>query len=532
MSVAIGATLQAEALPQSGRILFICAALAAIAFLLFHILMLLRPLTILRSELRQFDPKLLAATRGNDLSDMLFAFRSMRETIDSLQHRWIQRHPLTNLPTREYLFAEMSRDIAEGCGETLVGIIKFRDFDRIAGFDPVAADEALKLFAGRLANTIGSHRPLAQVDRAAFAIWFRGSPPPGATIELSAICYALGNEMSAGGQTIRPDVDASAATFPLDGTDPAIIVTRSLLSLDESGHGGDGKVHVLTPRSSTTARERFALEQDLRHAIDRGQLELHFQPVVDLSLGRLVAAEALIRWNHPEKGLLAPGCFIPILEDSDLVDDIGRWTLNAACRTARNWRAQGLSGFRMAVNLSARQLRNPRLIPTISRILEQHELAPTLLELELTETAAMEDAVRTFRMFGELRAMGISLAIDDFGSGYSSLSYVKNLPFDKLKIDREFVVNVHERPDSQAICRTLIELARGLRIRVLAEGVENAAEVETLQSMGCTLFQGFYFSEAVSEAAFIELALEPDWLKRAATRDSISQLTLEKRISA
>jgi len=191
--------------------------------------------------------------------------------------------------------------------------------------------------------------------------------------------------------------------------------------------------------------------------------------------------------------MISPARFIPILEDADLIDEIGRWTLNAACREMRRWQRRGLAGVKVAVNLSARQLRDPSLKQTIQRTLARHKVRPQALELELTETAATEDSERTFALFGELRGLGVSLAIDDFGSGYSSLSYLKNLPFDKLKIDREFVVDVHLRRDSQAICRSLVELTRGLGLEILAEGVESGEEVETLRLLGCACFRLLFF---------------------------------------
>ena len=177
----------------------------------------------------------------------------------------------------------------------------------------------------------------------------------------------------------------------------------------------------------------------------------------------------------------------------------------------RRWQQRGLKNLKVAVNLSAAQLRDPSLKLTVQRTLERHRLNASALELELTETAATQDAERTFALFGALRALGVSLAIDDFGSGYSSLSYLKNLPFDKLKVDREFVVDVHLRRDSRAICRSLVALTRGLDLAILAEGVESWDEVEALRDLGCTTFQGFLFSEPVNSDQFIEIALDPLW---------------------
>lgn len=267
-----------------------------------------------------------------------------------------------------------------------------------------------------------------------------------------------------------------------------------------------------SPEVTIMAPDRSSLEPDLRRALGSDQFVLHYQPVVDLGSGRLAGAEALVRWQHPELGLLPPVKFIPALEETGLMNEVGPWILDAACRQARAWEEDGLTGLKMAVNLSARQLRDPSLKATIVRTLDLHGLQPQSLELELKEMAAMENMELTRALFTDLRSLGVSLAIDDFGSGYSSLSYVRKLPFDKLKIDREFVTNVEARPDSQAICRALIELTRGLSLNVLAEGVETREEVETLRGLGCTMFQGFYFARPLTAEIFAATVRDPNWL--------------------
>jgi EAL domain-containing protein (putative c-di-GMP-specific phosphodiesterase class I)/GGDEF domain-containing protein len=472
---------------------------------------LLRPLSHSAKDLKALviadgaDP---AAFETDDLGAIVRGVAHLKGRVHSLQHRWIWRHQLSGLPVREALVGAIADDLKRGEQPVLLGTIRFANHGRLAVFDPGAADAALKRFSERLAASVGQTRPMAHVDRDCFAIWFRGTAPDSAMIELQALCYALGGEIAAADMKVLPDIEVGTALYPVDAREPAALINHALLSFAKPGAKA---VEVEPGKSAHIARERFALEQDLRHAIGRKQLDMVFQPVVDLSMGRLVGAEALLRWRHPEAGMISPSRFIPILEDADLIDEIGRWTLNAACREMRRWQQRGLTGLRVAVNLSATQLRDPSLKQMIQRTLERHRLRPQMLELELTETAATEDAERTFALFGELRALGISLAIDDFGSGYSSLSYLKNLPFDKLKIDREFVVDIHERGDSQAICRALIELTRGLDLQIVAEGVEKQEEVEMLQSLGCATFQGFFFSEPLDSDQFMEVALDPEW---------------------
>ncbi len=479
----------------------------------------------------------LAGCAGGDATDgapgparMLADLARIARQFETLRHRAIQRHPLTDLPTREPFFALLDQDIAAGAAPAVLGTLRFADHDRLAAFDQQVAERALRAFAVRLQQAVGKDRPLAHVDRDCFAIWLREADT--APSELQAIAYALGQEIADGELRFSPEVEAGAALYPNDATDPAMLLTRAVVSLAKPQRSGTGAATFFSAESAAVARERFSVEQELRHAIARDQLELHLQPVVDLAAARLCGAEALLRWRHPELGLVPPSRFIPIAEEIGLADEVGQWILNTACREARAWDKAGLEDMRMVVNLSARQLRDPKLHDMIVRTLELHRLPAQRLELELTETAALEDAPRTVALFGALRELGVSLAIDDFGTGYSSLSYVKNLPFDKLKIDREFVSGADRRRDSRAICRALIELADGLGIEVLAEGIETRGEVEALSALGCTLFQGYFFSAPLPADLFLAKVRDPAWIALLASPVHRRLAGLEQRMRA
>lgn len=450
---------------------------------------------------------------GDDARQMLADVRQVAGTLEAMRDRLAHRHPVTGLPTREPFLAGIADGVRpEQTG--VLGVIRFVDHDDLAAFDQDRADRALKAFADRLTSAVQPGRPIAQVDRDCFAVWFENvGSREAAGAELQAIGYVLAQDLGEDDLRIAPDVALGAAVFPTDAEDPSALLTRAFAALPKSGRNGAGRLSFFSAEASEAARERFVIEQGLRTAIGREQFLLHFQPVFDTSAGRVVGAEALIRWRHPELGLVQPGRFIPILEQSALMDEVGLWVLNAACRQARAWEDQGHVGLTMAVNLSARQCRDPGLASMITRTLERHNLRPESLELELTETAAMEDADRTRALLGQLRDLGVGVAIDDFGAGYSSLSYLKNLPFSKLKIDREFVDHVDQRRDSQAICAALVELARRLDISVLSEGVERREELETLAALGCPMFQGFYFAPpltAVDFAAKLNAGSWPD----------------------
>jgi EAL domain-containing protein (putative c-di-GMP-specific phosphodiesterase class I)/GGDEF domain-containing protein len=430
----------------------------------------------------------------------------------SFEQRLAQCYPVTGLPTREGLVGAVAADLG---GETprLMGAIRFADFDRLAAFDQTAANAALKQFALRLVNAAKQSHVLCQIDRDCFAIWFRGTADlPAATAEFKALVRIAGNEMVTDTGILTPALEMGVVAFPRDGQDAEHLLLRVTAALKRADRTGLGDVLIADPPSVEQARQQYALEQDLAQAIDEDQLTMVFQPVVDLARGRMIGAEALLRWDHPRLGPISPARFIPLVEALGLSDRYGLWVLNAACGEAKQWQDEGLDGLKVAVNLSAKQLMDPGLRLKVERTLQRHGLPPKALELELTETAAMTDADRTFALFTELRAMGVSLAIDDFGAGYSSLSYLKNLPFDKLKIDREFVTHVDQRRDSRAICAALIELGRGLDLLILAEGVESQAEVDVLRDLGCRVFQGYHFSKPLSGEAFRALARDASWL--------------------
>jgi EAL domain-containing protein (putative c-di-GMP-specific phosphodiesterase class I)/GGDEF domain-containing protein len=437
--------------------------------------------------------------------------------LDGVRDRLVNRHPTTGLPTREPFLAELARNTRDGDRPVVLAVVRFADYDRLAAFDHAAAELALKAFGDRLKASLPPARPLAQVDRDCFAAWFGDSAgKDAAALELQALAYVLGQELSAGELKLAPEIAIGAAVFPDDGRTPAELLTRATAALAAS-QPARSPVAFFCPQSSAAAKERFSIRQDLRGIVSRNELMLQYQPVVDLEAGRVIGAEALLRWNHPRLGLLPPSRFIPVLEQSPMMAEVGLWVLNTACRQAAAWREQGLPSLKMAVNLSATQCRDPRLPEMVLRTLERHELAPSSLELELTETAALEDVDRTRALLADLRAQGVDVALDDFGAGYSNLGYLKSLSFSKLKIDREFVADVDSNRDGRAICAAMITLARGLEISVLGEGVETGEEVDMLRSMGCELFQGYYFARPMDAADFARTVQDPAWLERLAS---------------
>jgi Amt family ammonium transporter len=453
---------------------------------------------------------------GEGSGDRLLAdAEDVAKRLAELRERDAVLHPVTKLTTREPFLAEVQNTLTtSGAAAGVLGTVRFADYERLAAFDQDAADAALRDFAQRLRRALSPRRTLAQVDRACFAIWFCPATTEAAAAELQALTYVLGQELAGEGYELTPEIELGAAAFPGDGEEAAVLLARSLAALTRPHAAKREAAPFFAGAAADTARQDFEFTQDLRRALDRGEFTLHYQPVVDLAKLRVVSVEALLRWQHPRLGVIGPSRFVPLLEASELIDEVGLWALTTACRELRGWIDRGLPLIKVAVNLSARQLRDPSLPSTIARTLDLYRLPAQSLELELTETAAMEDASRTHAMFTALHAIGVSLAIDDFGSGYSSLSYVKKLPFDKLKIDREFVQAIDIRPDSQAICQALLTLGRGLDLAILAEGVETRAEVDMLVAMGCTLFQGFYFFRPLPAIALGTAIADQSWLSQ------------------
>jgi EAL domain-containing protein (putative c-di-GMP-specific phosphodiesterase class I) len=274
----------------------------------------------------------------------------------------------------------------------------------------------------------------------------------------------------------------------------------------EAKRRGRARWELFDGRLRDSAATRLRVASDLRAAINGSQFERHYQPIIDFGTGRLAAAEALLRWNHPDRGRIAPGEFIAVAEESGSISAIGRWALGAACREATTW---GPDGPSVSVNVSAHQLGDNDLTATVSQALVDSGLSPQKLILEVTETAVMEDAEHAVRVLRGLKDLGVRIAVDDFGTGYSSLVYLKRLPVDELKIDRSFVDGLPDDPEDKAIVSSVIALARAVGLRVVAEGVETAEQRQALEELGCDYGQGYLWGHPVPAAergASFELA--------------------------
>jgi predicted signal transduction protein with EAL and GGDEF domain len=281
------------------------------------------------------------------------------------------------------------------------------------------------------------------------------------------------------------------AVAPTDGMNANQLIKNADLSLYRAKGDGRGTFRFFEPGMDAQMHARRSLEHDLRKALAASQFELHYQPVVDLASNTISGVEALIRWRHPEKGLVSPATFIPLAEETGLIVPIGEWAIRQACATAAPWPPE----LRIAVNLSPAQFRSPGLPQVVMGALAASGLAPNRLELEITETVLLQDSEATLAILHRLRELGVRIAMDDFGTGYSSLSHLQRFPFHKIKIDRSFVKDISDNTNSLNIVRAVAALANGLGVAATAEGVETKEQLEAIRSEGCTEMQGFLFSK-------------------------------------
>ncbi|MRV74655.1 EAL domain-containing protein [Duganella sp. FT92W] len=282
--------------------------------------------------------------------------------------------------------------------------------------------------------------------------------------------------------------------YPRDGADPQTLLKNVDLAMYRAKQAGRGRLSFFTEEMNAANRARQRMEVELHHALERGEFQLHYQPKQDAGCGAITGAEALLRWNHPRRGMVSPAEFIPLAEETGLITMIGAWVLREACAQNRRWQLAGLPELAVAVNLSACQLQRDELLPLVRSVLDETGLAPHFLELEITETAIMKDADLAVPLLEELKGIGVGLSLDDFGTGYSSLNYLRRFPLDCLKIDRSFVSEIDAGGSEGAIITAMIAMARGLRLRVIAEGVETPEQTAFLRNQQCHELQGYHIA--------------------------------------
>jgi diguanylate cyclase (GGDEF)-like protein/PAS domain S-box-containing protein len=413
---------------------------------------------------------------------------------------------LTGLPNRLRLETELEREVERVGREKSRAAVLFLDLDRFRNVNEslghVAGDELLVQVARRLARDLPEGAVLARIGGDEFVGLLSDVEGRDGVAAVAARWVARLDEpfVLSGGQEIYTSASVGIACCPHDGVTAGGLLRHADAALYDAKRAGGGTLRFWSRGLTAAAVDRLETEAGLRRALDRGELELHYQPLVAAADGRVCGLEALVRWRDPKAGLIGPGSFIPVAEETGLIIPIGDWVRRTACRQIRQWRDAGLDVPLVAVNLSAREFQRSDLARRVADVLAESGLPPACLEIEITETALMEQGSEIDRRITALGELGIRLAIDDFGTGYSSLASLRRLPIDKLKIDRSFVCDLPGDRMSSEIVATMVALGHTLGLEVLAEGVETAEQLATLESRGCDLIQGFLYSPPVPSA--------------------------------
>ena len=407
---------------------------------------------------------------------------------------------LTDLPNRNLLQDRIQQAISQERRRNEQGAVLFIDLDQFKTINDSLGhdfgDLLLQAVAQRLVSSLRSEDTVARQGGDEFIVVLPNITNAQDAGEVAQkLLDALMLHYHIKGKELHVSASIGIAIFPDDGEDGDTLLKNSDTAMYHAKDAGRNNYQFFTPRMNQLAAERQSLGTSLRHALERNELLLHFQPMVDMTNGKVVGMEALLRWQHPEEGLISPLRFIPLAEETGLIVPIGEWVLKSACLQLKAWHEQGYDMPLLAINLSARQFRQNGLAQTIARILDEAGVEPRFVELEITESILMENTEEAVKTLRTLNAMGLEISIDDFGTGYSSLSYLKRFPIDKLKIDRSFVQDIATDPDDATIVTAIIALAHSLQMKVVAEGVEEAAQLAFLSLHGCDQYQGYYFSK-------------------------------------
>jgi len=415
--------------------------------------------------------------------------------------------PVTRLPNR-YLFQdrlgqamERARRVDRRVALVLVSLDRFKTINETLGHQ--VGDALLREVAQRLSASVRGEDTVSRLRGDTFCcVLAELNHTHDANPVINRILDAFAQVFIINGQELYITASLGISLFPLDGTEIDDLLQKAESAVNRSKERAENTYHFYTPEMNANSMERLRLETDLRKAVNRGELILYYQPKVMADTGKLVGAEALVRWRHPEYGMVPPGRFIPIAEDTGLILPIGATVLHQACQQVRSWLDQGLTPVPVAVNLSAHQFRQTDMVQSITRVIAEAGIPDGLIELELTESAVMRNADSAVMLLNELHGMGLTIAIDDFGTGYSSLSYLKKFPIDRLKVDRSFVQDLGTSQAGEEIVGAIIALAHSLKMSVIAEGVENFQQLKMLQDLKCEEVQGFYFSRPVPAEEF------------------------------
>ena len=423
-----------------------------------------------------------------------------RETIEFMAYYDV----LTGLANRMLFHDRLTQAISNAQHTNSQVAVFFIDVDRFKTINDSlghsAGDVILQKVTTRLKHELGGGETLARWGGDEFALLTPFLQAKDAAKLARRLLNSLQEHMTIDGQLIHVTASIGIALYPTDGVNAQSLMQNAGTALHRAKDLGRNNYQFFNAAMNVQATTRLSLENDLRMALRREELQLYYQPQIHTQTGSILGFEALLRWNHPKLGLLLPNRFIPIAEDSGFITVMTEWILTTACRQIKHWHDRGYSRLHVAVNLSAREFQQPQLLSQVSQVLKMTGLSPNTLELEITESVAMQDANRTIRILTALRNMGVQISIDDFGTGYSSIGYLRQFPCDTLKIDRSFIADLGASQSADIIGRSVIGLGQGLDLNVVAEGVETHQQLEFLKQVNCDSVQGFWFSKPAPAA--------------------------------
>lgn len=448
---------------------------------------------------------------------------SMTRALSLKMAHLAQHDSLTDLPNRIVLNDRLTQALALARRHQQKLALLFLDLDRFKSVNDslghAIGDRLLQSVAERLLACVRGSDTVSRQGGDEFVILLSEvACPADAAVSAEKILLALSMPHRIDQRDLHLTASIGIVTYPDDGMEAETLLKHADLAMYRAKATGRNSYRFFEPDMSGNTAYRQSLESGLHRAIERHEFVLHYQPTMSLDSGELIGVEALIRWRHPQRGLVPPAQFVPIAEESGFIAAIGLWVLHEACRQSRAWRAAGLPPMRIAINISTVELRDKGFVERVGGILEEHGLVPQDLELELTETFLMHDSNSAAAVLHSLSDLGVRIALDDFGTGYSSLSHLKRFPIDTLKIDRSFVRNLPTDADDASIVSAVIGMGKGLQVRVVAEGVETQGQLAFLRKWGCPEGQGYYFSRPVNAREFTDL------LRRSATKSRVADV--------
>jgi len=435
--------------------------------------------------------------------------KSWEERIQHLAHY----DPLTDLPNRALFEDRLRHSLERARRHQKQVALLFIDVDNFKNindsFGHQVGDQFLQAVAGRLTACLRKEDTVARLGGDEFTVILEDTHhAQDAVIVAQKIFKALSEPFSLQGQEVFATASMGIALYPQDADNPVDLAKNADTAMYRAKEQGKNIYQFYTAEMVTQALKRLAMEASLRRALERQEFLLHYQPQVDLKTGQIIGMEALVRWQHPELGLVSPAEFIPLAEETGLIVPLGHWVLRTACAQNKKWQDAGFPPLCMAVNISGRQLKEETFPEMVRQVLQETGLDPSYLELEITESILMDSVESALERLSHLKSLGVKISIDDFGTGYSSMSYLKQFPIDKLKIDSSFVRDIPHDPDDVAINAAIIAMAHNLRLAVIAEGTATAEQLRFLREKNCDQMQGFFFSRPLPAEEFTGLLQE------------------------